>query len=125
MTICLAQSLIERHEFDAQDQVKKYIAWFREGYMSSMPELGCFDIGIGTHAVLKAWEAHFKGNGYGEAGSEGARVVTREGQKMVDEMFGRESYCGNGSLMRVIPIALAFYAVGMDEAVAFARECRR
>jgi ADP-ribosyl-[dinitrogen reductase] hydrolase len=121
MTLCLAQSLIDCRGFDAQDQVKQYIAWSREGYMSSMPELGCFDIGIGTRSVLKAWGAHFKEKGYGEAGSEIARAVTQEGQKMVDSLFTRESNCGNGSLMRVIPIALAFHAVSVDEAVEYAR----
>lgn len=90
--------------------------------MSSMPELGCFDIGVGTQAVLKAWSAHFEEKGWGEGGEEVARRVTEEGQKMVDGLFRRESYCGNGSLMRVIPIALAFYAGGLEKAVAYARE---
>jgi ADP-ribosyl-[dinitrogen reductase] hydrolase len=124
MTLCLAQSLIERRGFDGHDQVKKYIAWSHEGYMSSVPERGCFDIGIGTQAVLKAWRAHFRQSGVddGKAGSEAAvRAVTEEGQKMVDSLFTREGNCGNGSLMRVVPIALAFYAVGVNEAMDYAR----
>lgn len=121
MTLCLAQSLIDRRGFDAQDQVRKYIACSQEGYMSSMPDLGCFDIGIGTHAALKAWDAHFKGNGYGKPVSQIARVVMEEGQRMIDSLFGKESYCGNGSLMRVVPIALGFYGVGVDKAIQYAR----
>ncbi len=121
MTLCLAQSLIDRRGFDAHDQVKKYIAWSQKGYMSSMPELGCFDIGIGTQAVLNAWDAHFQENGHGKPGSEMARLVTKEGQRMVDSLFGKESYCGNGSLMRVIPIALGFHAVEIDKAIHYAR----
>jgi ADP-ribosyl-[dinitrogen reductase] hydrolase len=123
--LCLALSLIERQGSDPQDQVRKYIAWYRQGYMSSMPELGCFDIGIGTQSVLKAWSAHFKEHGYGKVGSEVAREVTKEGQKMIDDLFRRESYCGNGSLMRVIPVALAFHAAGMEKAAASARESSR
>ena len=124
MTLCLAQSLIERRGFDAHDQATKYVAWAHEGYMSSVPERGCFDIGIGTQAVLKAWRAHFGQSGGGaakgeEAGSKAA--VTEEGQRMVDSLFSRKSYCGNGSLMRVVPIALAFYAVGVEGAMDYAK----
>jgi ADP-ribosyl-[dinitrogen reductase] hydrolase len=125
MTLCLAQSLIDCQGFNTQDQVKKYIAWSRDGYMSSMPELGCFDIGIGTQAVLKAWQSHFKEHGYGKPGPEAAKAVTEEGQKLIDSFFKRDSYCGNGSLMRVIPIALAFHAAGMDEAARCAEESSR
>ena len=50
-----------------------------------------------------------------------ARAVTEEEQKMVDALFGKESYCGNGSLMRVVPIALGFYAVEIDKAIQYAR----
>jgi len=122
MALCLAQSLIDCHGFNADDQVRKYIAWSHEGYMSSMPELGCFDIGIGTRAVLKAWNAHFQENGYGKAGSEDAGAVTGAGQKMIDDLFRRESYCGNGSLMRVVPIALSFHSAPLGKLVEFARQ---
>lgn len=121
MTLCLAQSLIDSQGFDAQDQVQKYIAWFLKGYMSSVPERGCFDIGVGTRAVLMAWNGHFKENGYGKSGSS-ARAVTEDGQRMINSRFEKESYCGNGSLMRVLPIALAFYAIGIDEAISRAKE---
>lgn len=122
MALCLAQSLIDCQSFDPQDQIRKYIAWFDEGYMSSMPELGCFDIGNGTSYALKIWDKHFKEHGYGKTGSTLARAVTEDGQKVVDSVFGEESYCGNGSLMRVVPIALAFYGVGVERAAGYARE---
>lgn len=128
MALCLAQSLIDSHGmFDAQDQVRKYIAWYRDGYMSSVPERGCFDIGLGTRAVLEDWEAHFKEQECEEVEPEAARarVVMDEGQEVVDSRFGQERYCGNGSLMRVVPIALAFHAAGVNEAVAYARESSR
>ena len=44
MTLCLAQSLIDKNgTFDPRDQVKKYIAWYRKGYMSVNG--WCSDIG--------------------------------------------------------------------------------
>ena len=122
MTLYLAQSLIDSRGFDAQDQVQKYIAWFREGYMSSVPERGYFDIGIGTQAVLGAWDVHFEENGYGKPGSYGARAITEDGQRMINSQFKKESCCGNGSLMRVLPIALAFHAIGIDETIKHAKK---
>ena len=35
MALCLAESLLERGEFDAADQVVRYRRWQREGYLSS------------------------------------------------------------------------------------------
>jgi ADP-ribosyl-[dinitrogen reductase] hydrolase len=35
MALCLAESLLERNEFDARDQVERYNRWQQEGYLSS------------------------------------------------------------------------------------------
>jgi ADP-ribosyl-[dinitrogen reductase] hydrolase len=35
MALCLAESLLERNEFDARDQVQRYGRWQQEGYLSS------------------------------------------------------------------------------------------
>lgn len=35
MALCLAASLIECKNFNADDQMCKYTKWYREGYMSS------------------------------------------------------------------------------------------
>ena len=43
LTLCLAQSLIDKQGFDAEDQISKYIAWYNNGYMSVNRR--CFDIG--------------------------------------------------------------------------------
>src|SRR5678816_4642650 len=34
MALLLAESLLEREGFDAQDQVNRYVRWQREGYLS-------------------------------------------------------------------------------------------
>ena len=43
MALCLAESLIERQEFDPEDQMRRYVRWFEEGHLSSNGY--CFDIG--------------------------------------------------------------------------------
>ena len=37
MTLCLAQSLVEKGSYDITDQVRKYVDWLKHGYMSSTP----------------------------------------------------------------------------------------
>ena len=54
MALCLAQSLIEQQGFDPVDQLKKYVRWCREGYLSSIDE--CFDIGNTTLDALMKFE---------------------------------------------------------------------
>lgn len=62
MTLCLAQSLVDTHGvFVAQDQLKKYIAWYENGYMS--PTGKCFDIGMATRTALLMWSDFFGASG--------------------------------------------------------------
>ncbi|KAL8762623.1 MAG: hypothetical protein Q9184_001424 [Pyrenodesmia sp. 2 TL-2023] len=107
MTLCLAQSLVESNGvFDTQDQVKKYIQWYEQGYMSSTGK--CFDIGNATRNALAIWRKHLKGAARGEEDMA-------SGQKTVDGSLKKKMQCGNGSLMRVSPIGLMFHK---DEAKA-------
>ena len=82
MAICLAESLIECCSFDARDQMQRYIRWWREGVHS--PTGRCFDIGNATSASL----ARFEKDGEPFAGS--------------DDPYS----AGNGSIMRLCPIAM-------------------
>jgi ADP-ribosyl-[dinitrogen reductase] hydrolase len=50
---CHAQSLIEKKGFDPYDQMKKYLLWYRTGYMSRTRT--CFDIGGTTRTALDAF----------------------------------------------------------------------
>jgi ADP-ribosylglycohydrolase len=43
MALCLAESLIESKGFDPKDQMRRYLKWYREGYLGSYGR--CFDIG--------------------------------------------------------------------------------
>jgi ADP-ribosyl-[dinitrogen reductase] hydrolase len=53
MALCLAESLVERG-FDPADQMRRYLRWYREGYMSSNGR--CFDIGNTTREALLRFE---------------------------------------------------------------------
>lgn len=100
MALCLAESLIERRGFDARDQMERYLRWWREGYMSVTGR--CFDIGATTAAALRRFE---------ESG----------------EPFSGDpspSKAGNGSLMRLAPVAI-FYAADEETAAHFAAESSR
>ncbi len=58
MTLCLAQSLIDnKGRFIAQDQLRRYVRWYREGYLSSTGS--CFDIGGATRIALATWNEFF------------------------------------------------------------------
>jgi ADP-ribosylglycohydrolase len=85
MALCLAESLIERRDFDPADQLRRYVRWYREGHMSATGE--CFDIGGATSEALHRFE------NTGEPNS-GSRDPNR---------------AGNGSLMRLAAVPL-FYA---------------
>ncbi len=84
MALCLAESLIEKRGFDAADQMRRYLRWYREGHLSSTGN--CFDIGNTVSAALQRFEQ----SGEPFSGSSEPRTA------------------GNGSLMRLAPIPLAF-----------------
>jgi ADP-ribosyl-[dinitrogen reductase] hydrolase len=84
MALCLAESLVERRGFDARDQMDRYVRWWREGYLSSTGS--CFDIGNTVRVALSAYRR--SGNPF--SGSTAERSA------------------GNGSLMRLGPVPLAY-----------------
>jgi ADP-ribosylglycohydrolase len=55
MALCLAESLVQRHGFDAVDQMRRYVRWWQKGYRSSRPG-DCFDIGNTVSAALRRFE---------------------------------------------------------------------
>ena len=100
MALCLAASLIGRSGFDAHDQMRRYDRWFSEGYFSSTGV--CFDIGAATRGAL----LRFRSSGDPFSGSTDPRSA------------------GNGSLMRLAPVVLAFYP-GRDAIRHYAAESSR
>ena len=94
MALCLAESLTECEGFDPEDQMRRYLRWWREGYWSSTGE--CFDIGNTVRAALQRFER------------------TGEPFSGSDHPYS----AGNGSLMRLAPVPMYF---GSDPAAAIER----
>ena len=100
MALCLAESLIESGEFDAVDQLARYVRWKRHGHHSSTGR--CFDIGS---TVLQAI-SHFERTSDPRSGSTA------------------EDTAGNGSIMRLAPVPL-FFARDPETAIAMCAESSR
>jgi ADP-ribosyl-[dinitrogen reductase] hydrolase len=100
MALCLAESLIEQQDFDPADQMRRYVSWWREGYLSSTG--GCFDIGTTVRSALSRFEA----SGEPFSGSRDPQSA------------------GNGSIMRLAPVPL-FYAGDPERAIVMSAESSR
>lgn len=100
MALCLAASLIERQGFDPVDQMQRYCRWRDYGYMSSTGS--CFDCGITVGNALSTFQR--TGNPY--SGSTDPATA------------------GNGSLMRLAPVVLA-YANQPEQAMQLAVDSSR
>ena len=100
MALCLAESLVDRQAFDPEDQMRRYLRWYREGYLSSTGT--CFDIGCTVGAALRDFEVN------------------------QDPIAGKTEPCygGNGSLMRLAPVPLAFANIP-EEAIRLSGEMSR
>ncbi len=87
--LCLLASLLEREKFDVEDFAAKLVLWFREDYLA-VDEL--FDVGIQTQRAI---------------------LNLRKGVPPLEAGLKEEKNNGNGSLMRVLPLAL--WHQGTDE----------
>ena len=96
MALALAESLADRRELDPRDLMDRFVAWWRDGDYT--PAGHCFDIGNTIRAAL----ARYLRTGDPLAGSTAPDTA------------------GNGSLMRLAPVALfyLFDPVGLDRAAA-------
>jgi ADP-ribosyl-[dinitrogen reductase] hydrolase len=95
MALCLGESLVTCGRFKPQDQLQRYVLWYRDGYLSSTGKH--FDIGGATRAALHRFEE--TGEAY-----PGDHAPTA---------------AGNGPLMKLAPIPMT-YAKHPQEAVNFA-----
>ena len=100
MALCLAESLVCKQGFDPRDQMTRYLNWYRWGYWSSTGS--CFDIGNTVREALETFER----SEFPYSGST-SRLAA-----------------GNGSLMRLAPIALLFNP-NMADVVNFAAQSSR
>ena len=100
MALCLAESLIERQEFDPEDQMGRYVRWYQEGHLSSNGY--CFDIGNTVREALQ----RFIETGEAYAGSTAPFSA------------------GNGSLMRLAPVPV-YFAQREEDAIALCANSSR
>ena len=84
MALCLATSLVHRRGSDLADQMGRYVNWWQWGYLSSTGE--CFDIGMTVRAALNRF------------------LTTKD--PVAGDTDPRSA--GNGSLMRLAPVAMWF-----------------
>ncbi len=89
LMLCLVESLIEAG-VDFDDQAQRFVGWLHRDEWTPHGEV--FDVGIATRGAL-------------------ARLA--QGINPVDAGSTAESSCGNGSLMRIVP--LAFYLAHADQ----------
>jgi ADP-ribosyl-[dinitrogen reductase] hydrolase len=96
MALALADSLLASESLDCRDLMDRFVAWWREGEYSCTGR--CFDIGITTRQALD----RYRQTGDPFSGS-------------TDPMSA-----GNGSLMRLSPVALRFWSdrTRLDSAAA-------
>jgi ADP-ribosyl-[dinitrogen reductase] hydrolase len=97
MALALADSLSARG-FDPTDQARRYLAWWRDGKYSVTGR--CFDIGIATREALARIE---QGISASEAGDS------------------RDAKSGNGSIMRLAPVALHYLHLFPEDLVTIGR----
>ena len=100
MALCLAESLVECRGFDPVDQLRRYLRWFRKGYLSSTGY--CFDLGTTTRIALERFEK------------------THEPYPGSSDPYS----AGNGSIMRLAPVPL-FFARRPQEAISKSGESSR
>ncbi|MCK8818141.1 ADP-ribosylglycohydrolase family protein [Natroniella sulfidigena] len=90
LTFCLMESLCTG--YDLADLGAKFVSWFNDGYLT--PHNEAFDIGICTEESIRRLE-------------EGVAPV---------EAGGRDEYDnGNGSLMRILPLAYYLKDIAVEE----------
>ncbi len=85
MALALADSLIAEGEINEHDLMRRFLSWYEQGAYSCTGT--CFDIGITTRQALM----RFKASGNPIAGSIDPNTA------------------GNGSLMRLAPVAIRFH----------------
>ncbi len=100
MALALADSLLSCDGLDELDLMTRFVSWMHEGAYSSNGR--CFDIGGTVRAAL----TRFKANGDPVAGS-------------IDPMSA-----GNGSLMRLAPVAIRYWDDELGRRDAAARQSR-
>lgn len=95
LTLCLADSLAEKYEPDYVDISRKMIQWYTEGYWTANG--GFFDLGIAIENAIK-------------------KMIEMDSHTPYTCGSTSENQNGNGSLMRILPLAYYFFKNDYDMA---------
>ncbi len=149
MVLCLGWSIAtfkSRHGlgdeagdgFDEADQLDAYVQWWRDGEMSAIGR--CFDIGNTIANALRTWTALtapprqklsgkspkpfsmstlFSHKSSSSADTSAQQSKRQEALRKIAKDLSKPAFSGNGSLMRVIPVGLAYYRYAVGEKGVF------
>lgn len=101
LMLCLAESFAETG-VDYQDQARRFVSWMRDAVWTPHGEV--FDIGNATREAILRLDSGVQPT---EAGPKG------------------EFHCGNGSLMRILPVGLYLAFADRTERTEIAARCSR
>ncbi|KAJ7508327.1 ADP-ribosylation/Crystallin J1 [Mycena galericulata] len=120
-----------RGGFDEVDQLEAYLRWYQDGVLSAIGR--CFDIGSTTRRALTIYKDALKASGAlspaetrrlspaaKEKEKEKRRTTAKSALARVARDLSGDGFGGNGSLMRVLPVGLA-YSRDPAGAAAYAR----
>jgi ADP-ribosyl-[dinitrogen reductase] hydrolase len=97
MALCLAESLLEFEGMNLTNQLEKYTLWYEDGYLSSTGT--CFDIGNTVRLALNAFKR------------------TNNPYSGPSDKYS----AGNGSIMRLAPVAL-LYSYNLNDCLKMSAE---
>ncbi|KAF7436043.1 hypothetical protein PC9H_002869 [Pleurotus ostreatus] len=140
MVLCLGWSIAtfkSRHGlggepgdgFDEADQLDAYVQWWRDGEMSAIGR--CFDIGNTIANALRTWTAltepprsKLSGESLKPSSADTSNNPDRQSKQQralqkIAKDLSKPAFSGNGSLMRVIPVGLAYYRYVVGKQGAF------
>ncbi|KAF9495601.1 ADP-ribosylglycohydrolase [Pleurotus eryngii] len=127
--------------FDEADQLDAYVQWWRDGEMSAIGR--CFDVGNTIANALRTWTAlteppRSKLSGESLKPFAVSTLFSRKSPSSADTRnnadrqskqqralqkitkdISKPAFSGNGSLMRVIPVGLAYYRYAVGQKGAF------
>ncbi|CAF2070819.1 unnamed protein product, partial [Rotaria magnacalcarata] len=109
MALCLANSLVACHGFNAYDQLVRYKWWYKFGYMSATGR--CFDIGTGTRQSLLEFERrqNIFAKKFNTPFTDMDRLSDSELLQKFDVYCSDHGVAGNGALTGLAPVPLFFY----------------
>ncbi|KAK0450054.1 ADP-ribosylation/Crystallin J1 [Armillaria borealis] len=114
MTLCLAQSLATYRlndsmppgGFDECHQLAAYTEWWKRGVLSATGK--CFDTGNTICRALTIYSSN-PTKEHSHRPAPASPAIPIEPLRRIQNQLSGEFSCGNGSLMRIVPVGLAYW----------------